>query len=68
MACIAGKGPGDPVLTWGDGFPVTDFRVPWAKMCEASGVSILVHDFRELRFDKGRTIKMTNEDSSTPQN
>ena len=44
--CVEGKEPGEAVFTWADGSPVRDFRVAWGKMCDAVGVSILLHDFR----------------------
>jgi len=44
--CVEGKQPDDALFTWEDGSPVRDFRVAWAKVCTAAGVSILLHDFR----------------------
>ena len=45
-ACVEGKGPEEAVFTWADGSPVKDFRGAWAKMTEAAGVPVLLHDFR----------------------
>jgi integrase len=44
--CVEGKKPNDPVFTWENGDSVLDFRSAWRKMCKASGVTILFHDFR----------------------
>jgi integrase len=44
---IAGKGPGDYLITRSDGKPVRDFRGAWKKLKTAAGLpSLIVHDFR----------------------
>src|SRR5260370_22644506 len=47
LDCIKGKKPGDPVFTWANGKPVTDFRRTWrtlAKSAEMPG--LFMHDLR----------------------
>ncbi len=47
LECIKGKKPGDPVFTWANGKPVTDFRRTWrtlAKSAEMPG--LFMHDLR----------------------
>ena len=45
--CVVRKQPGDFVFTWKDGGAVKDFRVAWAKLVKAAGLSeLLFHDLR----------------------
>jgi integrase len=53
-ACSAGKQPDAHVFTWPSGKPIHDFRLTWANVCKAAGVSGLT--FHDLRPSATRNI------------
>ena len=45
--CMKGKNPSDPVFTWANGKPVTDFRRTWRTLAEKAGMpNLIFHDLR----------------------
>jgi integrase len=47
LTCIKDKKPGEPVFTWANGKPVTDFRRTWRTLAKNAGQpSLFLHDLR----------------------